>query len=278
MIPPKFSDLGKSIRDLLKKDYHHPLQKVEVSTLTKEGILFKANIFNGTQADLEATFPYRPLNAIITENWSTKNILTQTISLVDPLFQGVKIDIDSTYAPNTGALAAILSTSFARQNYNCNAITDFARSTITTSAVLNFERILLGGQSIFNYGKGKVDGYSVALGYIGHDMAFHAATNLRDILNLSAIRKISGDVTAAVSVDISMDAEGSVASQFQVGGKFSLENGAVLKAKIDNKAALAVSYTQSISKNASIGLSMLIDTTKLGSDAHQVGFNVALSA
>jgi hypothetical protein len=120
---------------------------------------------------------------------------------------------------------------------------------------------------------------------------------LRDILNLSAIRKISGDVTAAVSVDISMgmsvlcammvyskslvtflDAEGSVASQFQVGGKFSLENGAVLKAKIDNKAALAVSYTQSISKNASIGLSMLIDTTKLGSDAHQVGFNVALSA
>ncbi|XP_063931455.1 voltage-dependent anion-selective channel protein 2-like [Zophobas morio] len=189
MIPPKFSDLGKSIRDLLKKDYHHPLQKVEVSTLTKEGILFKANIFNGTQADLEATFPYRPLNAIITENWSTKNILTQTISLVDPLFQGVKIDIDSTYAPNTGllfiyyiryqpliytlpsALAAILSTSFARQNYNCNAITDFARSTITTSAVLNFEvccinkhlcniAIFLMALSFFLYNRGSYLGAS----------------------------------------------------------------------------------------------------------------------
>ena len=43
MIPPKFSDIGKSASDLLTKDYPVGVAKLEVKTTTADGVTFSVN-------------------------------------------------------------------------------------------------------------------------------------------------------------------------------------------------------------------------------------------
>ncbi len=45
MAPPKFGDMGKMSKDLLSKDYHHPMTKVELNSKTEGGLVSACFIF-----------------------------------------------------------------------------------------------------------------------------------------------------------------------------------------------------------------------------------------
>ena len=88
MAPPKFGDLGKGAKDLIGKDYHHPLTKVELNSKTSNDVALKAaidknNTSNEIKGNFEAKFAYKPLNATITEKFNTSNVISQVITFAD---------------------------------------------------------------------------------------------------------------------------------------------------------------------------------------------------
>lgn len=280
MAPPKFGDLGKGAKDLIGKEYHHPLTKIELNSKTSEGVALKASIdknntSNEIKGNFEAKFAYAPLKATITEKFNTSNVIAQVIQFAD---KGKKIEIDTSYAMEKGVFNGRITTEAIQNNYHAHGVVDLQSQSLVGSTVFQYENLYFGAQTCFDYSKGGLKGHLAALGYSAKDTTFHALTDFSDTLTASVHHIVSKNLQAALNVNVAKGKDGAVANKFGLGIHHKLDNNAFLKAKIDNNAVIGLSFTQAISKSVKFGLSMMLDSKNMNADTSKIGLNLVLIA
>ena len=124
MAPPSYSDIGKQARDVFGKGYHFGLIKLDVKSKTSNDIEFNTGGSTATSGDkvtgsLETKYKIKEQGLSLTEKWSTDNILNTTVDY-EKLLPGLKLTLDTSFQPNSGATSGKLKTEYKHENFLFN--------------------------------------------------------------------------------------------------------------------------------------------------------------
>ena len=107
MAPPQYADLGKSAKDLFNKGYNYGTVKLDVKTTTKNKIDLNITGEHNTDIQkslgtLEAKTKWPARGITFVEKWNTDNVLKSELTFEDNLIQGLKVVLDTSFAPASG--------------------------------------------------------------------------------------------------------------------------------------------------------------------------------
>ncbi|XP_026043575.1 voltage-dependent anion-selective channel protein 3 isoform X1 [Astatotilapia calliptera] len=282
-VPPAYSDLGKSAKDIFSKGFGYGILKLDVKTKSQSGVMeFTTSGSNNTDTGrsgghLETKYKMKDLGLTFNQKWNTDNILTTEITLEDQLANGLKLGLDTSFVPNTGKKSAKLKTSYKRDfvNVGCDLDFDMAGPTVHTAAVLGFEGWLAGYQMAFDTAKSKLVKNNFALGYKTGDFQLHTSVNDGTEFGGSIYQKVNSNLETAVNLAWTA---GSNNTRFGLGAKYQLDKDASLSAKVNNACLVGVGYTQTLRPGVKLTLSALIDGKNVNAGGHKIGLGFELEA
>jgi len=284
MAPPKFADLGKDAKDLLSKNYHIGLCKVEGKSKAANG---KTEFVT----DLTHNPAKGTVEASLETKWKVSNDLFKGLSFSEKfnakdnsIFSklsyehtptNLALDAEATFSPNTGEKTAKVKVAHQSDYLHANGDVDldFAGPVLNACAVIGYNNILAGYQASYDTANSKLTASNVALGYKGSDFTLHAAVIDATKFVGSAYHKISSDLSAAVQMSW---ANGSDTTGFALGLKKQVDGDTFVKAKVDNSLKVGLSYTQSLVQGVQVTLSGLVDGKDNG--GHKIGCHINLNA
>ncbi|XP_029365464.1 voltage-dependent anion-selective channel protein 3 isoform X1 [Echeneis naucrates] len=282
-VPPSYSDLGKSAKDIFNKGYGYGILKLDIKTKSQSGVMeFATSGSNNTDTGksgghLETKYKMKDLGLSFNQKWNTDNMLTTEITMEDQLAQGLKLSLDTSFVPNTGKKSAKLKTGYKREymNVGCDLDFDMAGPTVHAAAVLGYEGWLAGYQLAFDTAKSKLTQNNFALGYKTGDFQLHTNVNDGTEFGGSIYQKVSSKLETAVHLAWTA---GSNNTRFGIGAKYQLDKDASLSTKVNNACIVGVGYTQTLRPGVKLTLSAMIDGKNVNSGGHKVGLGFELEA
>lgn len=277
MAPPKYGDLGKAARDTFKKNYNPGNASFELKSKSSSGVEFKTTAnrdkAGGISGDLETKYKVKKYGLTLTEKWTTSNVLTNEAAIEDTLAKGLKLALNTSFQPGSGAAGADVSATYKHCNLCTVSKFNLTKPSLGLSAVLGYENALVGIDAGYCMKSGKVTKSNFAFGYVAKDFTLHTALNDGSKVETSVHHKVNSDVSVAVTAAF---AKGSKDTSFAVGGQCKLDADSSFKAKFCNKGNFAFSYAQKVRKGVELTLSATVDAKNLSTDAHKVGFDLVL--
>ncbi|NWW52259.1 VDAC3 protein, partial [Pedionomus torquatus] len=281
-VPPSYSDLGKSARDIFNKGYGFGMVKLEVKTKSSSGVEFTAAGSSNTDTgkasgNLETKYKIKDYGLTFTQKWNTDNILGTEVSVEDQLAEGLKVALDTTFVPNTGKKSGKLKTSYKREyvNLGCNVDIDLSGPTIYGWAVLGYEGWLAGYQMAFDTAKSKLSQNNFALGYKARDFQLHTNVNDGTEFGGSIYQKVNDKVET--SVNLAWTA-GSNNTRFGIAAKYQPDDKTSIVAKVNNASLIGVGYTHALRPGVKLTFSGLIDGKNFSAGGHKIGLGFELEA
>ncbi|XP_013401327.1 voltage-dependent anion-selective channel protein 2 [Lingula anatina] len=277
-VPPCFADLGKDARDVFSKKYNFGFFKIETSTKTKSNVEFKVegssnhdtgNVF-GT---FETKYKWADPGITVKEKWNTDNMLSTDITIEDQLLEGLKLTLDGSFAPVSGKKSAKIKAAYKRDyiNLNCDVDLGFAGPTVHGAAVLGYSGWLAGAQISFDTANSKLVKNTFAAGYKKDDFQIHTTVTDASEFGGSLYQKISKDLETAVSLNWS---SGTNTTRLNLGAAYTLDNGAKVRAKVNNLSQIGMAYSQELRDGVTLNLSSMIDAKNFNSGGHKVGLGL----
>jgi hypothetical protein len=283
MAPQKFADLGKEARDLLSKNFHFGAVKLEAKTKTANGVNFTTEGSHNTDTgdvagSIETKVSNLPYGLSLTKKWTTNNVFTGTCGIENKLIDGLKVDLDTSFAPITGKMSAKLKTDFTGcSNLRATAdiaSPDFTRPTVNASGVFAYQGWHLGYQGSYDTAASKLVENNACLTYKSGAVTLHAA-----IVNASKyIYSAHHDVNSNLQVAAALQCDAGSETGLNVGAKFALDDNSFVKAKLDNKLSLGVSYSQNLTAGVQATLSALVNGKALDQGGHKIGLHLNFDA
>ncbi|NXA06848.1 VDAC3 protein, partial [Sapayoa aenigma] len=281
-VPPSYSDLGKSARDVFNKGYGFGMVKLELKTKSSSGVDFTATGSSNTDTgkasgSLETKYKIKDHGLTFTQKWNTDNTLGTEVSVEDQLAEGLKVALDTTFVPNTGKKSGKLKTSYKREfvNLGCNIDIDLSGPTIYGWAVLGYEGWLAGYQMAFDTAKSKLSQNNFALGYKAGDFQLHTNVNDGTEFGGSIYQKVNNKVET--SVNLAWTA-GSNNTRFGIAAKYQLDEKTSVVAKVNNASLIGLGYTHALRPGVKLTLSGLIDAKNFSAGGHKIGLGFELEA
>ncbi|NWI97236.1 VDAC3 protein, partial [Pitta sordida] len=281
-VPPTYSDLGKSARDVFNKGYGFGMVKLELKTKSSSGVDFTATGSSNTDTgkasgSLETKYKMKDYGLTFTQKWNTDNTLGTEVSVEDQFAEGLKVALDTTFVPNTGKKSGKLKTSYKRDyvNLGCNIDIDFSGPTIYGWAVVGYEGWLAGYQMAFDTAKSKLSQNNFALGYKAGDFQLHTNVNDGTEFGGSIYQKVNSKTET--SVNLAWTA-GSNNTRFGIAAKYQLDAKTSLVAKVNNASLIGLGYTHTLRPGVKLTLSGLIDGKNFSAGGHKVGLGFELEA
>jgi len=277
MAPQKFADLGKEARDLINKNFHNGLFKIEVNHASENGVKFKTegshNTENGDVAASLETKMAAPYGIAVTKKWHTDNVLTSTIGVQDKLAPGLKIDLDTTVAIATNKTAMKLKTAYAHEMVHATVDMDVAASpTFNVSAVAAYQGLHAGAQAAIGENF-KLVSNNFGLAYKAGDLIINAGMSGPKYTG-SIHHSINKDLTAAAAVEYSADA----GSSLTLCAKFAADEHTAVKAKVDNNLRFGCAYMQTLRPGVTLTGSGLVNLKALDQGGHKIGLMLNFDA
>nr|XP_021154673.1 voltage-dependent anion-selective channel protein 3 isoform X3 [Columba livia]XP_021154674.1 voltage-dependent anion-selective channel protein 3 isoform X3 [Columba livia] len=250
-VPPSYSDLGKSARDMFNKGYGFGIVKLELKTKSSSGVLeFTASGSSNTDTgkasgSLETKYKVKAYGLTFTQKWNTDNILGTEISMEDQLAQGFKVALDTTFVPNTGKKSGKLKTSYKREyvNLGCDVDIDLSGPTVFGWAVLGYEGWLAGYQMAFDTAKYKLSQNNFALGYKAGDFQLHTNVNDGTEFGGSIYQKVNNKVET--SINLAWTA-GSNNTRFGIAAKYQMNEKTSIVTKVNNASLIGIGYAHTL--------------------------------
>jgi len=280
MAPPKFADLGKEARDLLSKNFHLNAVKIEAKTKAANGIAFTAegnhNTGNGDVAgSLEGKATLAP-GITLTKKWGTNNVVSGTIGVEK--IEGLKVDLDGSLAPVSGKMSLKLKTDITALANNRTtldiATADLAKPSLNLSSVLAYQGWHAGMQVGYDTASSAMTGNQACVAYSAGGVAITAAIVNTSKYLYSVHHNVCGNLQVAAALQCDAGSETGIT----VGGKYSLDADTFVKAKLDNKLNLGLSYSQKLTEGVAATLSASINGKALDQGGHQVGLMLNFDA
>merc|ERR1712096_537314 len=224
-----------------------------------------SNIDSGKVAgNLETKYKVKDLGLTLTEKWTTDNTLNTTLDVADKLLPGLKVTLDTSFAPSTGSKSGKLKTEYKHEAATVTADMDLGLSAINATAVVGHKGWLAGYQTCFDLGK------SAATDFVLHT----SVTNGTDFGG-SVFQKVSPKLETGVSLGWS---SASSSTSFGIGAKYLLEDGAAVRAKINNKSEIGLGYQQKLRDGVTVTLSTLVNSGNINAGGHKVGLSLEMEA
>ncbi|CAL8330365.1 unnamed protein product [Arctogadus glacialis] len=281
-VPPSYSDLGKSAKDIFSKGYGFGVVKLDLKTKSQSGVEFATSGSNNTDTGksgghLETKYKVKDLGLSFNQKWNTDNTLTTEITMEDQLALGLKLGLDTSFVPNTGKKSAKLKSSYKRElvNVGCDLDFDMAGPTVHGAAVLGYEGWLAGYQIAFDTSKSKLAKNNFALGYKAGDFQLHTNVNDGTEFGGSIYQKVNSNLEMAINLSWTA---GSNNTRFEIGAKQQLDKNTFLSTKVNNACMVGVGYTQTLRPGVKLTLSGLIDGKNFNCGGHKVGVGFELEA
>jgi len=278
MAPQKFADLGKEARDLINKNFHNGLFKIEANHASENGMKFKTEGSHNTEngdvaASLETKCTIAPYGIAVTKKWHTDNILTSTIGIQDKLVPGLKVDLDTNVAIATSKTAMKLKTAYAHEMIHATVDMDVAASpTFNVSGVAAYQGVHAGVQAAIGENF-KLQSNNFGLAYKAGDLIINAGMSGAKYTG-SIHHSVNKDLTAAAAVDYSADGGTSLT----LCAKYATDEHTSIKAKLDNNLRFGTAYVQTLRPGVTLTGSGLINLKALDQGGHKVGIMLNFDA
>ncbi|XP_060106441.1 voltage-dependent anion-selective channel protein 3 isoform X2 [Heteronotia binoei] len=281
-IPPPYCDLGKAARDVFNKGYGFGMVKLDLKTKSSTGVEFTTAGSSNTDTgkatgSLETKYKIKNYGLTFTQKWNTDNTLGTQVTMEDKLLDGLKLDLETIFVPNTGKKSGKLKTAYKREylNIGCNVDIDLSGPTVYGWAVLGYQGWLGGYQMAFDTAKSKLSQYNFALGYKAADFQLHTNVNDGTEFGGSIYQKVSDKVETAVNLAWTA---GSNNTRFSIASKYQLDDKTSVSAKVNNASLIGLGYTQTLRHGVKLTLSALIDGKNFSSGGHKIGLGFELEA
>eukprot|EP00775_Hariotina_reticulata_P011516 gene11516-11659_t len=270
------ADIGKSVRDILygiKDGVFQYDNKVSMSTKTADGVaLTLSAVQKGDKADLSLRTVYNYNNYGINALFTTSDKVNVTAT-VDKLAPGVKLSLVANL-PDTQS-GKLLVDYVNQQVHVKTSVGLTTQPKVTLSAATGYKNLVFGGEATYDTAKSIVSNYGLALGVHAGDSQL--AVHLQDMcetLKIVAAHNISKD--KAVAAEVTRPVSGGDVT-FHLGIARRLDNGALLKTKVDHNGILSALYEQRLATGEKFVLSTQLDTLNVGGKAPKVGFALDLA-
>jgi len=282
MAPPKFDDLGKEAKDLVNKNFHFGVIKLEAKTKTANGVEFTTDGSHNTDTGtvngaLETKFKYADYGVTFSEKWTTDNVISTNVSIDNKIANGLKVDFDTTFAPVSGKKTAKVKSAYQHEHIHTTTDVDFdfAGPTIKGSAVFGYKGWHAGYQASYDTANSKLTANNVSLTYKDGDFVIHSGIVDATKYNGSVHHQVNSQLTAAAQLQWTA---GSNTSALTVAGKYTIDKETFMKAKLDNNLRLGLSYVHKIKPGVQLTLSSLINGKSLDEGGHKLGLSLNFDA
>lgn len=282
MAPPKFDDLGKEAKDLINKNFHFGVIKLEGKTTAKNCVEFTTEGSHNTDTgnvtgSLESKYKYADYGLTFSEKWNTDNVISTNITIDDKIAKGVKLDFETTFAPVTGKKTAKVKGAYKNDNFHATTDVDFdfAGPIVHGSAVVGYQGWHAGYQASYDSANSKMGANNVSVAYRDGDFVCHSMVVDASKYVGSVHHKVNSNLTAAAQLNW---ASGAANSTLTVCGKYTLDEDTTIKTKLDNNLRLGLSYVQNLRPGVQLTLSSLINAKSLEAGGHKLGLSLNLSA
>lgn len=282
MAPSKYDDLGKEAKDLINKNYHFGVVKLEGKTKAKNGVDFTVDGTNNTDtgnvtASLETKWKHSDYGVTFSEKWNTDNVIATSISIDNAKLKGLKVDLDTTFAPITGKKSLKVKAAHQSDYLHANGDVDFdiAGPTVNGSAVFAYKGWHAGYQASYDTANSKLAANNVSLTYKNDDLVLHSGIIDASKYVGSVHHEVNSSLNAAAILQWT---SGSSTPSFTVGGKYNLDGSTYIKAKLDNNLRLGLSYTQKLTDGFNATLSGLVNAKSLDQGGHKLGLSLNFDA
>ncbi|XP_065912097.1 voltage-dependent anion-selective channel protein 2-like [Dysidea avara] len=278
LIPPQYGDLGKSAKNLFDKGFDYPKVKLGLKTKTDSGVEFEANGTHNlekacTTGNLKSKLKCSAYGFTFSETWTTGGQLDTELTFEPQKVEGLKFSLSSEWFPSSGKASGNLKTSYKRNYVSTEGDIDMS----VTGPVFNGSTVLAyngwyGGYHLTYKGTtSTLTNNNIACGYYGSDFTVHGAlNNIADVV-ASVHHKLNKNTEVAMSSNYNLQS-GNVS--IAVGGKYSLDDGSILKAKVNDNGQVGLSYAQDIRTGVRLGLSSLIEARNVNGGGHKLGLSL----
>lgn len=276
-VPPSYGDLGKAAKDLLNKGYNYGGIKCEVKTKTATGVGFttvgSSNLASGKVAgSLETKYALLKDHGVsLTQKWTTDNVLNSEVSVEEKLLKGLKLTLETTFAPSSGKTTGVLKSSYKQPHLSTNVDVDFAGPTVHGAAVLGYEGWVAGYQLSVDTAVRKLTKSNFALGFRAADFQVHTAINDGAEFVGSLYQKLSSNLETGVNLSWT---NGSNATSFALATKLAIDADTTVSAKVDNGAKIGLAYAQSLRPGVKLTISSLVDAKNFNAGGHTLGLGL----
>jgi len=277
-VPPSYSDLGKSARDLFGKGFVYGQWKLDAKSKTSSGVEFSvagnSNHDNSkTNGSLETKYKIPDYGMTLTEKWDTDNVLATEIQIEDQLAKGLKLSFDTTFAPATGKKSGKIKTSYKQDyvNLGCDVDFNFAGPTVNGAAVIGYQGWMAGYQMAFDTSKSQLTKSNFAVGYSTDDFTLHTNVNDGKEFAGSVFQKVNSDLQTGVQLSWHHD---TGATLFGFAAKYSPDKDSTIRAKINNSSQVGLSYQHKVRDGVTLTLSSLIEGKNFSAGGHKVGLGL----
>jgi len=281
MAPQKFADLGKEARDLLNKNFHLGAVKLEVNTNSESGVKFKTEGSHNTDtgdvaATLESKFNVAPYGVSVTKKWHTDNVLSSTIGIENKVIDGLKVDLESSYAVTSGKGAMKMKTDYSygdllRATFDMDLA---AAPTVHFSGVVGYQGFLAGYQTSYASASSQLSGHNFSVAYKQGDLILNAGSANGTKYTGSIHHQVNADLAAAAAVEYTADK----GTALTVCCKYAIDAHTSMKAKIDNNLGLGLSGVLKLRPGISLTGSGLLNCKALDQGGHKVGLMLNFDA
>jgi len=257
MSPPPFADLGKAARDLFTKGYNPGFLKVETTTASGD-VEFKNNAAHNLTSqkivgNVEVKYKIAEHGITLTEKWNTDNVLGTVFEVKDQFAKGLKVTLDSSYAPYTSKRSGALKTEWANDIAKINADLSLAGGPVLNLAgVVARQDWLFGVQAKVDIAANDLKNTSVAFGRLTPDYTIHTYTNDGREFGASLYHKVHKNLELGAQLGWTV---GDESPRWGLATKYRVNQDLFFRAKVDNKSQVALAVTHSLSPDLSLTLS-----------------------
>lgn len=280
MAPPCFADLGKQARDVFSKNYNIGVMKLECKTKTSTGVNFTVsgtsnNDTGRVNASLETKYLFKDYGFTIKEKWNTDNILVTELSLEDQFVKGLKLNLDTTFAPQTGKKCGTFKSAFKNDHVHLNGDVDIdtAAPQFHGAGVISYQNWLAGAKLSHDFGKNQLTKTNVGVGYTVGDFIFHSSVTDGQEFGGCMYQKVNDKLESGMTLTW---IAGTNETKFGLGCVYKLDDDTSIRAKVNNSSQIGLSFTHRLRKGIQLTLSALIDGKSFNQGGHKIGLGLEL--
>jgi len=280
MAPPCFGDLGKQARDIFNKNYHIGLMKLDCKTKTSTGVNFNVsgtsnNDTGRINAHLETKYVVKNHGVTIKEKWNTDNVLATELSVEDQFVKGLKLSVDTNFAPQSGKKSGTFSTAYKNEHVHLNGDVDLdiTSPVVHGAGVINYQNWLVGAKISHDFGKNTAIKSNIGLGYSLGDFVFHSNVIDGQEFGGCMYQKVNDQLESGITLSW---VAGTNETKFGLGCVYKVDDSTSLRGKVNNSSQIGLSFSHQLRKGIQLTLSALIDGKSFNQGGHKIGLGLEL--
>uniref|UniRef100_F1L951 Voltage-dependent anion-selective channel n=1 Tax=Ascaris suum TaxID=6253 RepID=F1L951_ASCSU len=222
--------------------------------------------------NLDVKYKIPSYGITLTEKWNTDNMLGTIIEVQDQFARGLKLTLDSSYAPQVGKRTGKVKAEWAAESakVTCDLGLDVG-PILNVAAVAAHQGWLLGLQTSFDAASSRLRGTNVAFGRTGPNYTLHSFVNDGQEFGASLYHRAAHNVEVGAQLGWTVGDQGA---RFALAAKYCPAKDLELKAKVDNQSKVAFAATHHLTNQLKLILSTQFGLNTLNEGGHKFGLGL----